>query len=84
MCICLVVSSPQLVFHNFLSISCDCLYNMPALSHIVRHSHYDFGLLLQFEFINGHCDAACDLSRMLEFEIDFQSITQLVEQASGI
>ncbi len=84
MCIRLVVSSLQLVLHKFLSIPCDCSCNMQTLSHIVRHSHYGFGLLLEFEFINGRCEAACSLSRMLENYMDFQGIRQLVEQVSGI
>ena len=85
MCIrLLVVSSLQLVFHNFLSILRGCLCNVQALSRIVQYSHYDFGLLLEFEFINGRCEASSSVNRILENDMDFQSIMQLVEQASGI
>ena len=85
MCICLlVITCLQLVVHNFLSILRGCLYNVQALSHIVQHSHYDIGLLLEFEFIYGRCGASSSVSGILENDMDFQSITQLVEQASGI
>ena len=56
---------------------------MQALSHIVRPFHYDSGLLFQFELMNGRYEAACNLIRTLENNMDYQSIRQLVDQASG-
>ena len=56
---------------------------MQALSHIVRHSHYDLGLLLKFEVIDRRYEAAYGLSRILKNDIDFRSIMQSVERASG-